>query len=255
MKKLLIGVGIVLAVIVAGLFYVWTNLDNIVKTAIQTYGSQATKTAVRVDGVKIDLKQGMATITGLTVANPGGFTDPYLFKLGSISTKIDTSSLNSNPIVIDEIDISAPAVVYEINKSGVSNVDVIKKNLGVGSGGGESASSSGGSQLKMIIRKIVVEGSSAKVRIAALDKEQSVTLPRIVMTDVGKKSNGETAAQVAQQLSDKMLANVQGSVAKIGVDKYLGKSADAVKQQMQKSLGGTTGGGNVGGALKGLLGK
>jgi hypothetical protein len=252
MKKLLIGVGIVLAVIVAGLFYVWTNLDNIVKTAIVNYGSEATKTAVRVQGVKIDLRDGKATITGLTVANPKGFTDPYIFSLGMISTKIDTSTLNKNPIVIDEIDIQAPAVAYEINKSGVANVDVLKKNLGVGSGGG-SASSSNGKQLKMIIRRIVVEGSSAKVRIAALNKVQTVTLPRIVMTDVGKKSNGATAAEVAQQLSGKMLANVQSSVAKIGVNQYLGKSADTIKQQMQKNLGGA--GGNVGGALKGLLGQ
>ncbi len=252
MKKLLIGVGIVLAVIVAGLFYVWTNLDNIVKTAIVNYGSEATKTAVRVQGVKIDLRDGKATITGLTVANPKGFTDPYIFSLGMISTKIDTSTLNKNPIVIDEIDIQAPAVAYEINKSGVANVDVLKKNLGVGSGSG-SASSSNGKQLKMIIRRIVVEGSSAKVRIAALNKVQTVTLPRIVMTDVGKKSNGATAAEVAQQLSGKMLANVQSSVAKIGVNQYLGKSADTIKQQMQKNLGGA--GGNVGGALKGLLGQ
>lgn len=254
MKKLLIGIGILLAILVAGLFYVWTNLDNIVKTAIVNYGSEATKTAVRVDGVKINLQAGTAAITGLSVANPVGFTDPYIFKLGMISTKIDTTSLSKNPLVIDEIDISAPAVFYEINKAGVANVDVIKKNLGVGSGGSES-SSSGGNQLKMIIRRIVVDGSSAKVRIAALNKEQSVTLPKIVMTDVGKKSNGATAAEVAQQLADRMLANVQGSVAKIGVNQYLGKSAESIKQQMQKSMGGTTGNGNVGNALKGLLGK
>jgi len=252
MKKLLIGLGIVLAVIVAGLFYVWTNLDNIVKTAIQTYGSQATQTAVRVDSVKLVLKDGMATIKGLTVANPTGFTDPNIFSLGMISTKIDTSSLNKNPIIIDEIDIKDPAVVYEINKSGVSNVDVLKKNLGVGKGG-SSSSSSGGEQLKMIIRKIVVDGSTAKVRIAALNKEQNVSLPRIVMTDVGKKSGGATAAEVAQQLSSRMLANVQSSAMKIGVGKYLGKSADAIKQQMQKNLGGA--GGNVGDKLKGLLGQ
>ena len=49
--------------------------------------------------------------------------------MGNITTRIDTSSINRNPIVIDEILISAPAVVYEINKAGLSNVDVLKKNL------------------------------------------------------------------------------------------------------------------------------
>ena len=168
--------------------------------------------------------------------------------LGRISTRVDTASINKNPIVIDEIHISAPSVVYEINKAGVSNVEVLKKNLGMG--GGSSEASSSGNGRRMIIRKIIVDGSSAKVRIAALGQEQSVSLPRIVMTNVGAKSGGATAAEVARQLSDTMLANVKGSVAKIGVDKYLGKTADAVKAQMQKNVGGA-----AGDMLKGLLGK
>jgi len=256
MKKVLIGLGVVVLLVVAGMVYLWSNLDSIVKEAIQTYGSQATQTAVHVASVKIDLGQGRAQIAGLTVGNPKGFSAPNIFKLGKISTKIDLSTLKENPVVIDEIIVSAPSVFYEINKSGDSNADVIKKNLASGS----KASSGEGSksdQFKMIIRKLVVEGSTAQVRIAALKgREQSVTLPRIVMTDVGKKSGGATAAEVATQLSKKLLGNVQSSVAAIGVDKYLGKSADEVKKQLQGAMGGSSDGAakKAGDALKGLLG-
>jgi hypothetical protein len=107
----------------------------------------------------------------------------------------------------------------------------------------------------MVIRKLVVEGTSAKVRIAALgNKEQSVKLPRIQLTDVGKKSNGATAAEVAQILSSKLLANVKTSVAKLGVDQYLGKSADAFKKQALEKMAPMGGGGKPADALKGLLG-
>lgn len=248
MRKLLIGLVMLIVIIFVAFFFVWKNLDSIVKTAIETYGSEVTKTAVHVGTVRIDLKAGQATITGLSVANPKGFSDPYIFELGRISTRVDTTAIDKNPIVIDEIHISAPTVVYEINKQGVSNVEVLKKNLGMGGGGSQGGSS--GSERRMIIRKIVVDGSAAKVRIAALGREQSVTLPRIVMTDVGAKSGGATAAEVARQLSDTMLANVKRSVAKIGVDRYLGKTADTIKAQMQKQVGGA-----AGGMLKGLLGK
>jgi len=252
MKKALIALGTLIVIVIVAFFFVWKNLDSIVKTAIETYGSEATKTAVRVGAVKLDLKEGLATITNLSVANPKGFSGPHIFELGRISTRVDTASINKNPIIIDEIHISAPTVVYEINRSGVSNVEVLKKNLGMGGGSAEASSSGSSSDhgRKMIIRKIIVDGSSAKVRIAALNQEQSVSLPRIVMTDVGAKSGGATAAEVARQLSDTMLANVKGSVAKIGVDKYLGKTADAVKAQMQQHVGGA-----AGGMLKGLLGK
>jgi len=255
MKKLMVGAVGLLIVVIAGLVFVWSNLDGIVKDAIQTYGSEATKTQVRVADVTLKLESGHASIRGLNVGNPAGFSDPNIFELGEITVKVDTSTVNQNPIIIDEIIIKAPAVVYEINKSGVSNVDVLKKNLGVSKG---SSSSSSGDEVKMIIRTLVVEGTKAKVRIAALGgKEQSVSLPAIRLKDVGKKSGGATAAEVAQILSSKLLGNVKRSVAKIGVSKYLGKGADAFKQGALDKMGvGATGvGGAAGNAMKGLFGK
>lgn len=259
MKKVLIGVA-ALAVIVVGavVFFLISNLDGIVKDAIQVYGSEATKTQVVVSDVKIRLEAGEASITGLNIGNPSGFSDPNIFELGEISTRIDITTIRQNPIIIDEIIISAPKVVYEINKSGVSNADVLKKNLG--SEGDSSSSSAGGDSdaVKMIIRRLVVEGTSAKVRIAALgDQQQSVSLPKIVMHDIGQKSGGATAAEVAQQLSSKLLGNVKSSVARLGVDKYLGKSADAFKAQALDKIGGAVGGaaGGAGDAMKGLFGK
>ena len=259
MKKVLIGLAVVVVLFVGAVAYVWTNLDSIVKEAIETYGSQAVKTAVRVDAVKLELAEGKAQIKGLTIANPAGFTDPNIFSLGEISTRVDINTLNQRPIVIDEILISAPAVVYEINKDGVANADVLKKNLGAGSDSAENTSSSGGDEVKMIIRKITIEGSNAKVRIAALSQDRSATLPKIVMTDVGKKSGGATAVEVAKQISDTMLNNLKGSVAKIGVQQYLNKSADEAKKQFEqetkKKLDEAIDSPEVGGALKGLLGK
>lgn len=104
-----------------------------------------------------------------------------------------------------------------------------------------------------------MEGSTAKVRIAALgEQQQTVNLPKIVMTDIGKKSGGATAAEVAEQLSSRLLGNVKASVAKLGVDKYIGKSADAFKSQALDKIGGAGGaavGGAAGDSLKGLFGK
>jgi len=260
MRKIMIGVAALAVIVVGMLMFVWSNLDNIVKQSIQSFGSEATKTEVSVADVKLKLDVGQATITGLTVGNPAGFTDPNIFELGNISTKIDISTISQNPIVIDEVVISALVVIYEINKSGLSNVDVLKKNLGIA--GDSSASGSGdGDGLKMIIRKLVVEGTKARVRIAALgNAEQTVNLPRIQLADIGKKSGGASAAEVAQLLSSRLLGNVKGSVAKLGVSKYLGKSADMFKNGATGAVGsvGSAVGGAAGaasGAVKGLFGK
>jgi hypothetical protein len=262
-QKLLIGSVVVLLIVVGGLFFVWSSLDGIVKTAIETYGSQATRTEISVDAVKLKPEEGAGSISGLNVGNPAGFTDSHIFKFGVISTVIDTSTVTKNPVVIDELIVSTPEVFYEINNSGISNVEALKKNLG--SSSSESATSSNtkpasDGELKMIIRRFVVEGGKANMRIAALgDKQQSVTLPRIQLTDIGKKSGGATALELAQVLSEAMLKNVQGAVMGAGVQQYLGKPADEFKQNLQsgahrlKDAAGSSGG-QFGGAMNGLLG-
>jgi len=260
MKKVMIGLIALLIVVAGGLFYVFSSLDSIVKDAIQTYGSQATKTVVSVDAVKITLQSGEGAISGLNVGNVKGFSEPNIFQLGLISTKIDTATMTKNPIVIDTLTIRDPAVFYEINAAGVSNVDVLKKNLGVSSSKKSAASKDkGDGATKMIIRKLVVEGGKAKVSIAGLGgQSRSVKLPAIRLTDVGKKSGGMTALEVAQVLSKAMLKNVKGSVARIGVNQYLGKSADAFKKGAMDRIGGAATKGvpaNMGGALKGMLGQ
>ena len=94
MKKVILGLALVIIFAIAGgVYYVLSNLDALVKEAIETHGSQATQTAVRVDKVKIDLSNGAGAITGLTIANPGGFAMPYAFSLGEIRAGIDLQSL------------------------------------------------------------------------------------------------------------------------------------------------------------------
>ena len=57
-KKFLIIIAAVVLLLAAGLAFLWTNLDWIVKNAIERYGSQATGTAVRVDRVNLNPAQG-----------------------------------------------------------------------------------------------------------------------------------------------------------------------------------------------------
>ena len=97
MKKKFIIISILALVLaVAGtVAYVLTNLDSIVKAALEKYGSQAVKTQVRVSSVKIRLSQGEGTVTGLTVANPSGFVSPSIITLDTISIRIEKNSVTA----------------------------------------------------------------------------------------------------------------------------------------------------------------
>ena len=43
MKKILIGLAVVVLIIAGGLFYVWQNLGSLIKTAVEDAGSRTTQ--------------------------------------------------------------------------------------------------------------------------------------------------------------------------------------------------------------------
>ena len=145
-RSLGIGVLVLLLIVVGSVIYVVSSLDSLVASAIEQAGSQATQTPVRVSAVSIDLKSGQGTISELSVGNPAGFSAPHVFTLGGISTKLDLNSITQDPIVIEEIHVQSPRVVYEINTAGKSNIDALRDNLARSSGSRKSkAESEGGS--------------------------------------------------------------------------------------------------------------
>ena len=73
MKSILFGLATILVLLVGGFYFVYSNLDEIVRTAIEEYGSQVVGTSVSVSGVSISLTEGKGTIKELRVAEPKGF--------------------------------------------------------------------------------------------------------------------------------------------------------------------------------------
>ena len=94
MNKIITGFAVLLVAAVAGSgYYLIQNLDGIVKNMIEEVGNEVTNTRVQVREVKVSLSEGKATMSGLTVANPPGFSSEPLFTLDQISVTIDIASL------------------------------------------------------------------------------------------------------------------------------------------------------------------
>ena len=223
-RKLLIFFTGALLLLSAVLLSLWTNLDWLVKSAIERYGSQATGTRVRVAGVDLRPLQGKGTIEGLTVANPRGYSAPHILSLGGISVRLEPRTAAANPVVIDDIRIAAPVVVYEMNDDGVANIDALKKNLGAGHPAKTAAADKKGGREKsrlLRIRRLVIEHATVNVRIAALgDKPRSLTLSRIEMADIGGK-NGAPPDDVATQIVTALLSEVSKEIGKAGASRLL----------------------------------
>ncbi len=250
MKKVVLGAILVLLITIGfGVYYLLSNLDSLVKSAIETYGSEATQTSVRVDNVKIVLQDGSGTIRGLSIGNPKGFATPNAFSLGEIATQIDLKSLSEDVPVIEHITIRAPEAFYELNEKGQNNLDKLKSNLQSGASTSSTSSSakSGGSEPKLIIRKLIFSSGNLHARVVPLDKNYELKLPNIQMNDLGGKT-GATPSQIASQalkvLTDRALAEIK----KKGIDQYKAQLEGEVNKRLDTEKD------KVGDKLKGVLG-
>ncbi len=232
MKKIILGIALLLFIAIGGvIYYLFTNLDAIVKMAIEKYGSEAIKTSVRVDKVRIKLQEGSASITGLTIANPPGFEAPYAFSLGDISVGIDINSLTGDVIVIREVGIAAPQIFFEINADKKANLDVLSKNLPTGAE--PAPEEKAGAEPKLIIRKASLTGAELQAKVVPLNnKEYQLKLPTITMNNLGGK-NGAPPAIIARQMLDQLLDQVKAEIKKQGIGAELQQKLDARKQEIK----------------------
>jgi len=227
-KKLVILIALALILAIAGsVAYVLTNIDSMVKSAIEKYGSQALKTPDHVSSVKIKLSDGEGAVHGLTVADPPGFDSPSIITLGDIAIRIAVKTITSTPIVIENVLISGPDVFYEMKENGSSNLDVLKKNL-TPSGPVQEQQQKGQKkkEIRLHIRKLVFEKGKVQVYVAKLmDKPSVIDLPRLELIDIGKH-NGATPAEIARTLATALAEEAAKSIAKAQGERLLRKGSE-----------------------------
>lgn len=258
-RKLKIG-GIALAsvilvvVVVAGLLIV--NIDPIVRTAVETYGSDITRAEVTLNEVDISPTSGTATLAGLSVGNPAGFETRHALRLGAVSVAFDITTVTEDIIVIHEIDIGAPEITLEIGPRG-SNIDVLKRNATAYSGGaadgagGAAASPRGGP--RFIVENLHIRNGRVNIAATLLSAQTiSTALPDIHLKDLGRKQGGATAGDI--------ILTVLESVGKAASDAAIVGAPAAPVEMLDRGLESGAGALNrgaekVGRSLERLLGR
>ncbi len=237
MKKfILIGLAVV-AVLIAGVFwFVYSSLDSIVEQAIERHGSQATGTRVEVGSVSISLSEGRGTLRNLRVANPEGFSSGDAIYFAEVTLQISLGSVGENPVVIEEVFIDAPQVLYERNEEGNANIDVIRDNLR--RSGGTGGSGQEGEPTRLFVRKFEARNGKIEVHVAQLGEEMTAELPRVRLNDLGG-SQGALPGEIGKQILGEFAKATANAVARQGIQKL-------IDQQL---------GGEAGEALKKILGK
>jgi hypothetical protein len=236
MKKTLKIFGAVVAVLIVlvgvGIYYLATNLDSIVANVIEKQGSAATGTPVRVGAVSIDLREATGSISSLTIANPPGYSRDNAIEFGQLGLRLDAGSLFSDPIVVENIDVTDAEMHIE-QLGADNNLQALLANLKSGSGEAPAEDESEGP--RVIIRRFALTGARASLTAPDFDEQRVVEVPDIVLTDVGGKSRGATGRELAVQVLEPVVRRTLESAA-------VQAAKERLREEVQEKAGEIAGG-------------
>ncbi|CAM3141991.1 hypothetical protein [Rariglobus hedericola] len=216
MKKLLIILGSLLALMVIGAFIASFFLGSIVTKGVNTFAPKITGTKVTLDSASISPLSGSGTLNGLFVGNPEGWKSDKAFSFAKVHVSVVPGSLLGDHIVVKEVLIDGPEFVYE-TKIISSNIKELLKNIETNTGGSgdkpvaDQPVSKDGKPLKFEVKSFRLE--NAKVTLGAGPTAITVPMPPLVLTDLGTKEGGITADQLATKVVSNILSNITVAVA------------------------------------------
>ncbi len=216
LKKLFITIGVLAVVVVVSVYMLTSNINSIVKTAIEEGGSRVTGVQVRLDKSNIDLANARGALFGLSVANPAGFNTARAIKFGAIGLELGSGS-TTRLLVIDKVVIDGPEITYEIGITG-SNIDAIQDHIdeytSLPSLPGEKiaslplpgvsddiSSSNDSIGPKLWIKDLYINNAKLNVSASLMQgKTLSTTLPDIHLEDIGEQGGGAGVGEVADEI-------------------------------------------------------
>jgi uncharacterized protein involved in outer membrane biogenesis len=220
LKKILIGSCISVLVL---LVLVYLFLGHIVKSAVETVVPKITGTPVKMESFSFSIMTGKLQIKNFVIGNPKGYSTEYAFRLGSLGVSINTGTLFSKRLVIDEIKIEDTQIIYEqglptSNLSEIrSNIDkFVKKDEKKEAKAETSGKTSAGKKIR--INDFYFKSASVSLSAVLLQGQKStMPIPDIHLKDIGKDNEGATVGEVADEIFTAIYASI-GKVAGSGTE-------------------------------------
>lgn len=238
MKKLLLSLVIgLLALVIVGYIAAHFFLGSIVKTGVNNVGPRVTQTNVQLADASLS-PTGSGTLTGLTVANPAGWTETNALSLGRIQFDVAPTSVLSDTIVVNSLVIDQPELTYETRLVN-SNISDLLKNIEASLGPSAPKPEDPNTPPKKFIVKHF-RLTDGKVTIGVGPAALPVPLPSLELNDLGVQEGGLTAGQLSVAVLRQVLANVvtattgaalkSGGTLGAGATEQLKKTGEGLKK-------------------------
>lgn len=243
MKKLLIGVAAIAIVVVVAAVLLIGNIDRIIKGALEGTGSELLGTEVRVAAVDFDLKKGSGQISGLSIANPAGYSSENAFEMDMIRLELRLSSLREQPLVVRELKIKDPVVRLEAREDGSANLKTLLDNIEANSAKAdkkaaerqpESDNIPRGEPVRISFKELAVTGVTVHASIPGQEPE-AVVLPDIVMENIGQ-GKGLTPAEIGTVIVGEIITESLEETLKKKMTEKAKEAAEGFLDDLKKKI-------------------
>ncbi|TQV78078.1 hypothetical protein FKG94_13435 [Exilibacterium tricleocarpae] len=240
--KILIGlvvavVAVLVLVVVIGL----QNINELVKAAIESVGSDVTRTAVTLERADIQLTEGRGALHELVVANPAGYGSDYAVRLGEVVLQVEPTSVTGPVVVINEVRIAGAQLIAEQRELTRTNLTDLLDNMKPAStagAGGEPAADSGGAaaaEVRLAVEKISFADNSLRL-ISEKWGERTLDMPAIELTDIGDPQTGLSPEELTQALLTPLMERAKQAATSAIREQLKDEAEDKLKQQLEEKL-------------------
>lgn len=230
------GLLLALVILAAIAFYVaLSNINDIVKTAVNTVGTEVVGSEVKLHAADVKLQDGRAELQDLRIANPRGFSNSSFLSVGAVTVDIDPLSLTRDVIVIDEVRLSEIDLLVE-QKALTTNVQALLEQLSgdgaeSGDASSESATQNQSDPIKLAVKQFTFEQSTVELSTEKWG-DTTIPLPQIKLANLGSAEQGLTPQQLAEAVTQPVLNQVQRQVK----DQLKEMAKHEAKQKLEEKL-------------------
>ena len=241
-------VAIITILIILGVVF-FNQLNQIVEQIVETTGSDITQTSVEVQSVDITLKEGRGELKGLSVANPLGFSNDDLFKLGDIALQIDVKSVLDPVKVIDEISIDGVSILAEqkdLTKTNIQAlIDNVNSSISSDSAQNKPANDGGSGEaedIRLFIKSLNVGESEVLFKTEKWG-DLKLSIPGYTQANIGNRQNGSTADEIGREILSTMLSTTKKTLeekikaeARAEIEKRLAEEKAKIEAKVNEKL-------------------
>lgn len=246
MKKILLtlvflSLAFVLLAYAASQFF----LGPAIVAGVNRVGPRLTGTPVHLAGASLSLLTGAGELNGLAVGNPAGWSAGNALYLGRARIDLEPTSVLSDTIIIDELIIDQPEILFETRVFSSNMGDLLKnieKSLGAGTDEPEDPDAA---PLKYIVNHFSMQ--NGKVTVSVGSAAVPLPLPTIELRDLGAREGGLTAGELSLAAMRALLPQVIDAAANAtlkargATDSTAGETIDKIGKSLKKLLGGDAG--------------